>query len=130
MAKIIFHTGDFSAAPAGVEVIGDLRATQAESSALGGSLRAPEGEVDRHVFSNCDHVLNGLRVAVGEKKVDPSDVDFIFHHEGTQQHLKLTDWGNFEQWPAHFFAQFSIDVAKLGRMRRSKRAESGLAATQ
>lgn len=119
MAKIIFHTGDFSAAPVDVEVLGDLRATSAAASVLGGGLRAPEGDQDRHVFSNCDHVLNGLRLAVGEKRVSPDEVDFVFHHNGESTNLTLTKVGCFQHWPQGFFDQFTIDVAKLGRIRRS-----------
>ncbi len=76
--------------------------------------------------THSDHVLNGIRRAIGEynyldhdKAVlhffDSIESDHIAVHE-----LHFTSIGGVSEWPPGFFDQYQIDVALLGRIRRRR----------
>jgi predicted ATPase len=74
--------------------------------------------------THSDHVLNGIRRAIGEHRVLPSDgalVHFFDVKENGEPEvstLHFTPLGNLSDWPRHFFDQYQIDVAALARVRR------------
>jgi predicted ATPase len=75
------------------------------------------------VETHSDHILNGVRRAIGEIKVlrsDASIVHFFDADNSNPQSLFFTDNGGISDWPAGFFDQYQIDVAALSRVRRSR----------
>ena len=74
------------------------------------------------VETHSDHVLNGIRRAIGEHKfLNASDA--IVHYFGSEDEthideLYITPVGGISDWPKGFFDQYQIDTAALGRIRR------------
>jgi predicted ATPase len=76
------------------------------------------------IETHSDHVLNGIRRAIGEFKYlnsDAATVSFIdsAQHDAPRVHqLNFTPIGGISHWPRGFFDQYQIDAASLGRIRR------------
>lgn len=76
------------------------------------------------VETHSDHVLNGIRRAIGEYRyLSPNDAlvhffDAIEDDAPRVQRLEFTEVGGISHWPKGFFDQYQIDVASLGRVRR------------
>lgn len=74
--------------------------------------------------THSDHVLNGIRRAIGEHKYlahDHAAVHYFESQEDETLHvrpLRFTSIGGVSDWPPGFFDQYQIDVASLGRIRR------------
>ena len=75
------------------------------------------------VETHSDHILNGMRRAIGEYAFlsEKSAVVHFFDHvlPLKTQELHFTERGGVSHWPAGFFDQYQIDVAALGRLRRN-----------
>jgi predicted ATPase len=78
------------------------------------------------VETHSDHVLNGIRRAIGEHRylgADDALVQFFDTAEGDKPRvteLRFTASGGVSAWPAGFFDQYQVDVAALGRVRRQR----------
>ena len=75
------------------------------------------------VETHSDHVLNGIRRAIGESRVLPADdaiVHFFADAEGTVEPLAFTSAGGISAWPRGFFDQYQLDVARISRVRRAR----------
>lgn len=76
------------------------------------------------VETHSDHVLNGIRRAIGEHQVlDAANAIVHFFDSDDkgnplQSTLRFTKSGNLNDWPKRFFDQYQIDVAALSRVRR------------
>lgn len=76
------------------------------------------------VETHSDHVLNGIRRAIGESQVLESKNALVhFFDTNPEGHatistLQFTKTGNLSDWPKSFFDQYQIDVAALSRVRR------------
>lgn len=74
--------------------------------------------------THSDHVLNGIRRAIGEYKHLTHDQAVIHYFESQENGdprvlpLGFTPIGGVSDWPSGFFDQYQIDVASLGRIRR------------
>lgn len=74
--------------------------------------------------THSDHVLNGIRRAIGEYKFldhKKAIVHFFDSDEAGSpnvQQLNFTEIGGVSHWPRGFFDQYQIDVASLGQIRR------------
>lgn len=79
------------------------------------------------VETHSDHILNGMRKAIGLDKyltADKAIVHFFHGHEmPIVDHLKFTDLGGVSDWPSGFFDQYQLDTIALGRARRRGSAE-------
>jgi predicted ATPase len=79
------------------------------------------------VETHSDHVLNGVRRAIGEHKylsASQAVVQFFGNGESDDQaarKLSFTSVGGMSNWPQGFFDQYQTDVASLGRVRRGAR---------
>lgn len=78
------------------------------------------------VETHSDHVLNGMRRAIGEHGF-LSHADAIIHFFDSDDNdacvttpLRFTPSGGVSDWPPGFFDQYQIDVAALGRVRRRR----------
>ncbi|ATB38862.1 hypothetical protein CYFUS_004297 [Cystobacter fuscus] len=77
------------------------------------------------VETHSDHVLNGIRRAIGEHQLlgaDQALVHFFDMQAGGQPErstLRFTPAGGLSDWPRKFFDQYQLDVAALARVRRS-----------
>jgi predicted ATPase len=78
------------------------------------------------VETHSDHVLNGIRRAIGEHGFLPHG-DAIIHFFDSDESdacttmpLRFTPSGGVADWPPGFFDQYQIDVAALGRVRRRR----------
>lgn len=76
--------------------------------------------------THSDHVLNGIRRAIGESKT-LNDDSALVHFFGTTDEgapeflpLRFTPTGGLSNWPKRFFDQYEIDVAALARIRRPR----------
>jgi predicted ATPase len=78
------------------------------------------------VETHSDHVLNGMRRAIGEHNyltwTDAVVQFFDTDENGTPRAipLRFTPTGGVSDWPPGFFDQYQIDVAALGRIRRRR----------
>ncbi len=74
--------------------------------------------------THSDHVLNGIRRAIGEQGVLDADhaiahfFDMESEAEPTITALRFTRAGGMSEWPRRFFDQYQLDVAALTRARR------------
>ncbi len=75
------------------------------------------------VETHSDHVLNGIRRAIGEHRILSADqaITHFFDIDGTApQSLDFTETGGIASWPRGFFDQYQLDVAALTRVRRPR----------
>jgi len=76
------------------------------------------------IETHSDHVLNGIRRAIGEHKYLAHNLATVHYFESQADEvfrvhpLKFTPIGGVSDWPPGFFDQYQIDVASLGRIRR------------
>lgn len=76
------------------------------------------------VETHSDHVLNGIRRAIGEYRVMAADralVHFFDMKRDGQPEvstLRFTSGGGLSDWPRRFFDQYQVDTAALARVRR------------
>lgn len=74
------------------------------------------------VETHSDHVVNGIRRAIGEHKILSSH-DAIVHYfplEGEVEELLFTEVGGVDKWPKGFFDQYQMDISALTKTRRSR----------
>jgi len=74
------------------------------------------------VETHSDHILNGIRRAIGEKRTLPAHdaiVHFFDDQDTVAQELHFTDRGSISTWPSGFFDQYQLDVSALSKIRRS-----------
>lgn len=75
------------------------------------------------VETHSDHLLNGIRRAIGEFRVLSATqalVHFFDVDDSPPKVLRFTDTGGVTNWPAGFFDQYQIDVSALTRVRRPR----------
>jgi predicted ATPase len=76
--------------------------------------------------THSDHVLNGVRRAIGEYKYLAANEAIVhFFESGIDSELivhplRFTSIGGVSHWPRGFFDQYLTDVAILGRIRRGE----------
>lgn len=74
------------------------------------------------VETHSDHILNGMRRAIGEYRMLDATGAVVHFFESNEvvtiEELRFTNIGSMSHWPAGFFDQYQIDVAALGRVRR------------
>ena len=79
------------------------------------------------VETHSDHVLNGIRRAIGEYKQLPHNEAIVHFFEAAEDlppvRLTFTPIGGVSHWPQGFFDQYQIDTAALGRIRRGSSAD-------
>lgn len=96
--------------PAGQSEMGRFLATVAASG------------VQVIIETHSDHILNGVRRAIGEHEVLKTDAAIVhyFSSDPLVTSLKFTPTGGIEAWPSGFFDQFQVDVTALTKIRRAK----------
>lgn len=75
------------------------------------------------IESHSDHVLNGIRLAIGRDKTLKSSDAIVHYFDGDDSSpckLEFTELGGISDWPKGFFDQYQIDVAALTRVRRPR----------
>lgn len=75
------------------------------------------------VETHSDHVLNGIRRAIGEHRIlseDQAIIHFFDVDGAPPQTLSFTETGGIASWPRGFFDQYQLDVTALTRVRRRK----------
>lgn len=75
------------------------------------------------VETHSDHVLNGIRRAIGEFHVITASQARVYYFDvddSSPQELTFTETGGITSWPHGFFDQYQIDVAALTRVRRPR----------
>lgn len=96
----------------------------AGQSRMGAFLATLAARVQVVVETHSDHVLNGIRRAIGEHRVLDADraiihfFDMKTDGEPDISALRFTPTGNLNDWPRRFFDQYQNDVAALARVRR------------
>jgi predicted ATPase len=75
--------------------------------------------------THSDHVLSGIRRAIGEFKYLAHDqaITHFFAAPGGNlsiEELYFSSIGGISNWPKGFFDQYQIDVASLGHLRRRR----------
>jgi predicted ATPase len=101
----------------------------AGQSAMGEFLaRVADDGVQVVIETHSDHVVNGVRRAVAERRVslDPAEVAIRFFHEPTDTGasfvaIDLARTGDLSTWPAGFFDQIERDLGAIARARRARR---------
>jgi predicted ATPase len=77
------------------------------------------------IETHSDHLINGIQIAVAEKKIANSDVtiNFFSHQENSIQPevkpIKLKDNGELTHWPKGFFDQTQLDYSHLMQLRKN-----------
>jgi predicted ATPase len=94
--------------PSGQSTMGKLISLVAESG------------VQIIVETHSDHLLNGVRVAVGEKKISKDNISLLYFSkdEELKQHATITtpyldEKGRLDEWPQGFFDEWKIQLDKL-----------------
>ncbi|HEX7662182.1 MAG TPA: DUF3696 domain-containing protein [Pseudonocardiaceae bacterium] len=74
------------------------------------------------IETHSDHVLNGIRLAVGYDKLLSSDnvVVHFFGAGGVIEELHINASGSVTSWPEGFFDQLEQDLSKLASARRRR----------
>lgn len=75
------------------------------------------------VETHSDHVLNGIRRAIGEEQIlsaDDAIVHFFADNDTPVQPVAFTPTGGVSEWPRGFFDQYQLDIAKITRLRRAR----------
>lgn len=75
------------------------------------------------VETHSDHVLNGIRRAIGESGVLSAERAVTYYFDPSQERpekLEFTAAGGLSHWPLGFFDQYQIDVSALTRIRRPR----------
>jgi predicted ATPase len=75
------------------------------------------------VETHSDHVLNGIRRAIGSEHLLPADkaiVHFFADDASDVQPLNFTASGGVSEWPSGFFDQYRLDVQRLTTARRPR----------
>lgn len=75
------------------------------------------------VETHSDHVLNGIRLAIGHHKVLSAKnavVHYFDFDKAEPEALGFTEVGGISSWPKGFFDQYQLDVAALTRIRRPR----------
>lgn len=75
------------------------------------------------IETHSDHVLNGIRRAIGEHKVlaaSQATVHYFEADEKSPQNLSFTETGSIDSWPSGFFDQYQLDISALTRVRRPR----------
>ena len=73
--------------------------------------------------THSDHVLNGIRRAIGEHHIladDQAIIHFFDVNGAPPQPLSFTETGGVAAWPRGFFDQYQLDVTALSRVRRRR----------
>ncbi len=94
------------------------------------------------IFTNNDHILNGIRVAAYEQRkerklqdlvnaakgidsnfevketyFDPEDISILYYREGSQNTggwlIMMSDKGGLSEWPSGFFSGFDESLGRL-----------------
>lgn len=76
------------------------------------------------IETHSDHVINGIRRAVGEEKRLSADQTIVHYFEESSKppvELHFTSEGGMSDWPTGFFDQYQIDIAALTKARFLKR---------
>lgn len=76
------------------------------------------------VETHSDHVINGIRRAIGEERRLGSDEAIVHYFEDcdtSPASLEFTPDGSMSDWPTGFFDQYQIDIAALTKARFLKR---------
>lgn len=77
--------------------------------------------------THSDHVINGVRRAIGEFEILGADSAvvqyFPLDDNVAPEELTFNSRGGISDWPKGFFDQYAIDTAALGQIRRRARAE-------
>jgi predicted ATPase len=75
------------------------------------------------VETHSDHVLNGIRRAIGEQNVLRPNQAIVHYFESgpvEPKALEFSESGGVSSWPQGFFDQYQLDVAALTRVRRPR----------
>ena len=77
--------------------------------------------------THSDHVINGIRRAIGEVNVlnaESAIVHYFSAEDGlAPDELRFSRFGGISDWPEGFFDQYAIDTAALGQIRRRVRQD-------
>ncbi len=72
------------------------------------------------VETHSDHIMNGIRVAVRQKKVEKDKVNFIYFYKDEENGYKhkfilpqIDENGKFDQWPEGFFDEWDNSLIDL-----------------
>lgn len=77
------------------------------------------------VETHSDHIINGIQIAVAEKKIDNESItiNYFSHQENSTQPevlpIKLKKNGELTDWPKGFFDQTQLDYSYLIRLRKN-----------
>lgn len=75
------------------------------------------------IETHSDHLLNGIRLAIGKKKIlEPKDATVYFFDgaEPAPSNLRFTVTGGIDNWPIGFFDQYQTDITSLTQVRRPR----------
>lgn len=75
------------------------------------------------VETHSDHILNGVRLAIGAHKILPHSHSIVHYFDGDEsppEKLEFTEAGGVSSWPTGFFDQYHLDIAALTRIRRPR----------
>jgi predicted ATPase len=75
------------------------------------------------IETHSDHVLNGIRRAIGESSVLPVDnaiVHFFPDADASVLSLGFTATGGLSEWPPGFLDQYQLDIARISKVRRPR----------
>jgi predicted ATPase len=79
--------------------------------------RLAKSGIQVFIESHSDHILNGLRIAVADKVLNPADLNILYYPwspvKGNVVQIPLDEHGAIEDWPEGFFDQTNKDFSRL-----------------
>lgn len=118
MAKIILHCGDHKIAQHWIKapymVLTQGVETGHEMMAKAINLAKSLKDLDINLFSNNDHILNGLRLALKAGDIEPDQLQVLFHRPEAEPRWVLFDKnGTGDYWPQGFFDAWDDALSSL-----------------
>ncbi|MDR1938780.1 MAG: DUF3696 domain-containing protein [Tannerellaceae bacterium] len=77
------------------------------------------------IETHSDHVINGVQIAVAEKKIKNTDVTVNFFTQEKNENqpsvkpIRMLEKGELTDWPKGFFDQSQLDYSRLIQIRRN-----------
>ena len=80
------------------------------------------------IETHSEHIINGVRLAVLKKAIEPNEVVINFFSTNidggifkpSHGNIRIQQDGELTEWPVHFFDQAELDFIELLRLKAGK----------
>ena len=98
----------------GLECPENGRTGRSQLKAVGDEIKYVKSDRVLMIVTNSDHILNGLRIAVAEGRLNHEDVAiYFFNDKNDVERIYLDRGGRCDHWPPGFFDAWQNALEKL-----------------